>query len=449
MDNLKDVGVVKFLAFALVLLLSACGGGGGSSSPVAKVASLSFSSNSNEVSRGNQVTLTWSSQNTTSCSASGDWSGSKSTSGSETVTLESSGTYNYTLNCSGASQSVSVKVTQPFDTSAFISDDQVFSGYLFHKGESSAGCLASVEAELGINDDSSLYFKSFSVTEIRYLSWSDENDGLLFREYFDGYFSYEISTEGHSGTNTININTSTIDPYDNPPESWDDLEQFSGNMSLHFDTSEDNNESCWGADIEMSVMAQPRTSKGSNNDAKFFGTSYGSDYYQFLFLIDQREVDKYGSELPSESDIFNHDWGMAKGFHSYLSTPNLEESEWIKVSSDVPTYDTNNFHTLNKTIAGARLTDSLYSNGSTKDYSAYAVKYLYNEGVNSNQRMFLKVDISEGCYENTYYTCSISNYEILFFAPDAVSIFGFGLGGYNNNEETTYVKWGIKATTTE
>ncbi len=45
------------------------------------------------------VTLSWASQNSVSCQASGDWSGSKSISGSESLQLNLVKTYTFTLNC--------------------------------------------------------------------------------------------------------------------------------------------------------------------------------------------------------------------------------------------------------------------------------------------------------------------------------------------------------------
>jgi hypothetical protein len=50
---------------------------------------------------GQFSTLTWSSTNATSCSASGDWSGIKPISGTERVTPSSAGIKSYRLNCSG------------------------------------------------------------------------------------------------------------------------------------------------------------------------------------------------------------------------------------------------------------------------------------------------------------------------------------------------------------
>ena len=65
----------------------------------------------------NSFSLSWTSQNADSCTASGDWSGSKSTSNSygETIQLSQVKTYTFTLTCknntSGNSSSDSVQVT--------------------------------------------------------------------------------------------------------------------------------------------------------------------------------------------------------------------------------------------------------------------------------------------------------------------------------------------------
>jgi len=61
------------------------------------------------------ITLSWTSQHADSCTAFGDWSGSKPTSGSEQFTLSTPRTYRFTLTCknssTGAEKSDSVEVT--------------------------------------------------------------------------------------------------------------------------------------------------------------------------------------------------------------------------------------------------------------------------------------------------------------------------------------------------
>jgi hypothetical protein len=51
---------------------------------------------------GQSATLTWSSTNATSCTASGSWSGGEATSGTLSVTPSASGTASYALSCTGA-----------------------------------------------------------------------------------------------------------------------------------------------------------------------------------------------------------------------------------------------------------------------------------------------------------------------------------------------------------
>lgn len=66
---------------------------------------VSFSAQESVVASGDTVTLTWSSQNATSCSASGGWSGGRATQGSvEVGPLTQSTTF--TLNCTGSGGNV-------------------------------------------------------------------------------------------------------------------------------------------------------------------------------------------------------------------------------------------------------------------------------------------------------------------------------------------------------
>jgi hypothetical protein len=67
--------------------------------PTVKLASTS-------VATGATTTLTWSSINTTNCTASGNWTGSQATNGSTTITAPATaGTAAYTLTCSNANGS--------------------------------------------------------------------------------------------------------------------------------------------------------------------------------------------------------------------------------------------------------------------------------------------------------------------------------------------------------
>ena len=84
-----------------IFLISSCGGGGGA--VVAKLAAVitSFTSSVNTSEVGSSVDISWSSTNSSACSASGSWSGTKSTSGSESVTISSTGSNTFNLTCNG------------------------------------------------------------------------------------------------------------------------------------------------------------------------------------------------------------------------------------------------------------------------------------------------------------------------------------------------------------
>ncbi|MDA9957768.1 glycoside hydrolase family 16 protein [Gammaproteobacteria bacterium] len=103
---------IKFYILISLFIVS-CGGGGGmgdSSSDNNGGTGMpsdpmitTFASTASSVSINTSVTLSWTTSNTNSCSASGDWSGTKSLNGSEDITLDEAKTYSFTLTCSGAS----------------------------------------------------------------------------------------------------------------------------------------------------------------------------------------------------------------------------------------------------------------------------------------------------------------------------------------------------------
>jgi hypothetical protein len=63
--------------------------------------SLTTSASPTTVPLGRSTNLTWSSTNATTCTASGDWSGTEAASGSQSVTPTAVGTATYTLSCMG------------------------------------------------------------------------------------------------------------------------------------------------------------------------------------------------------------------------------------------------------------------------------------------------------------------------------------------------------------
>lgn len=95
-------------------ILTCSGPGGSVTQATQAVASGASSSNTISVALaaaptsvpvGQSTTLTWTAADATSCTASGDWTGSKVPTGSETVTASRVGVNTYILNCSGPSGS--------------------------------------------------------------------------------------------------------------------------------------------------------------------------------------------------------------------------------------------------------------------------------------------------------------------------------------------------------
>ena len=121
MQNFNAIRLVPGILIAM--LLAACGGGGGGGGGdgggggggTADAPTVTLTSSASSVVSGSSVTLTWSSTNATSCTASGAWAGAKATSGSELLGPLSADV-SYSLNCSGAggsaNQTASVTVTE-------------------------------------------------------------------------------------------------------------------------------------------------------------------------------------------------------------------------------------------------------------------------------------------------------------------------------------------------
>ena len=90
-----------FLVVA-VLVLSGCGAKPHVTPLNPPAAAVTISVNPSSVEPGQQATLTWTVAFATSCTASGDWSGSPLKSGSQNVILPDSKGLTYTLACTGA-----------------------------------------------------------------------------------------------------------------------------------------------------------------------------------------------------------------------------------------------------------------------------------------------------------------------------------------------------------
>lgn len=114
-------------ACSIAVLLVGCGGGGGgmyggaASTPIPSMVTVKVSPAT--VAVGQSVTVTWSSNSGTSCTASGAWSGSQAAMGSSVITPTAAGAETFSLSCSGGvyssgSGSAMLTVTAPTAPSA-------------------------------------------------------------------------------------------------------------------------------------------------------------------------------------------------------------------------------------------------------------------------------------------------------------------------------------------
>jgi hypothetical protein len=122
----------KLYTVIMTIALTACGGGGSGGTDVAlaaisgsasaggnsgnggnnTTASVSFSASSNQVVKGDSTTLHWNSSEASTCTASGEWSGTKSLNGSQSVTLDGIGIYTFSIDCSGATATIDITVNE-------------------------------------------------------------------------------------------------------------------------------------------------------------------------------------------------------------------------------------------------------------------------------------------------------------------------------------------------
>ena len=102
----------RVAAIFLSLLAVGCGGGGarGGRASAALPVAIDLKISKSETYQNDSVELTWSSSSGASCSASGDWGGSKSVNGAETVEASDVGEYSFTLACSNSSNSATQTV---------------------------------------------------------------------------------------------------------------------------------------------------------------------------------------------------------------------------------------------------------------------------------------------------------------------------------------------------
>ena len=100
----------QVLALGTVCALGGCGGGGGSAGPP-PAPTVMLAKSAPEVATNGSVTLTWTSTNAASCTASGSWTGTLAPSGSRSIVVTQMSTYSISCTGGGGSATASAIVT--------------------------------------------------------------------------------------------------------------------------------------------------------------------------------------------------------------------------------------------------------------------------------------------------------------------------------------------------
>lgn len=197
-----------YLIVSTLILASCDGGSGGGSAnpnPIVTNASLTLSSNLNEIYIHNKIILSWSSSNADSCLASGDsgssgnWSGTKINNGSEEIIIRDAKESTFTLTCSSASSSDSKSVSVTSNSPYFYPDhwDEVS---LYRQSIQSV-----YENPVGFNQNE-IWFKTFTVPKSRFTT--DITNTFLDDENFRGDVGYD--TWINIGDSTFHLNCNWV-----------------------------------------------------------------------------------------------------------------------------------------------------------------------------------------------------------------------------------------------
>ncbi len=185
MHNIKNLFIVL-----TVFIITSCGGGGGGSAVAAVISSFISSVSSIEI--GNSISLTWSSTDATSCSASGGWTGTKGTSGTETVEItQASNTFSLTCTGDGGASSVSSVSVEGYRNIVGISVDGYMSGATIFIDENE-NYLADTNESSSSSDTSGAFTIKYSNGTLYSLGGQDADtqtqlDELLMMRSLNGH----------------------------------------------------------------------------------------------------------------------------------------------------------------------------------------------------------------------------------------------------------------------
>ena len=221
-----------FLSTFIIVSCGGGGGGGGSPTPALLFPSITFSTSSSSVLIDGTTTLTWSSSNSTSCSAS--WTSQTSTSGTETINISSAGDNTFSISCigEGGSSNKSLTVEGYRNTTGVIVDGYVTGANVFIDEDENWTLDASESSTTSDNEGkftikyTNGYLVSFGGID---LDSQTALDNLLLTHKLTGHTDFKVVTpltsvaafmNDASNTNAAlgidsDINIATFDPVAN------------------------------------------------------------------------------------------------------------------------------------------------------------------------------------------------------------------------------------------
>ncbi|MDA9147573.1 Ig-like domain-containing protein, partial [Gammaproteobacteria bacterium] len=222
-----------FLSTFIIVSCGGGGGGGGSSpTPALLFPTITFSTSSTSVLIDESTTLTWSSSNSTSCSAS--WTSQTSTSGTETINISSAGDNTFSISCigEGGSSNKSLTVEGYRNTTGVIVDGYVTGANVFIDEDENWTLDASESSTTSDNEGkftikyTNGYLVSFGGID---LDSQTALDNLLLTHKLTGHTDFKVVTpltsvaafmNDASNTNAAlgidsDINIATFDPVAN------------------------------------------------------------------------------------------------------------------------------------------------------------------------------------------------------------------------------------------
>ncbi len=274
--------------------------------PTLPAPTLSFTATKTTLTKGTATTLTWSSTNTTSCTASNGWTGSKTASGSTTLTPVITTTY--TLSCKGGAgdvvaKSVTVVVTAVEPVPSPIPQPIA--------GADLNGYVAEYECRKG-NPNCDVDIETLTKKSCDTIVYPSDSDWSKIEDHPE-YTTYCIAAGDHTNKNVLYLlfsgtsnNRKVLRYYDSPDDGAHPVRQSPNKRARLFAVQLKNSASYWlvhrltfdagGANVNASV----RFSWGDGNKGSSFNI-----FDRLLFQNDEAHFFQMGNNGHPDNTIQN------------------------------------------------------------------------------------------------------------------------------------------------